>query len=45
MAGEFDQQDGAASQDVWMQETMKFLGPEYWNQDRKIYYFKAPGDD
>ena len=44
MAGEFDQQDGAASQDVWMQETMKFLGPEYWNQDRQIYYFQTPGE-
>jgi hypothetical protein len=43
MAGEFDMQDGAASQYRWMKETLD-LSPGFWTQDRKIYYYNDPTD-
>ena len=38
MAGEFDMQDGIASQYRWMKELLK-VSQEFWKQDRKVYYY------
>jgi hypothetical protein len=40
MAGEFDAKDGIASQYKWMRELLN-VREDFWNQDRKIYYYKG----
>ena len=41
MAGEFDGRDGNAMQPMWMKRTVTSLKEEFWQQDRKVYYFDA----
>ena len=46
-AGEFDQKDGAAGQDAWMKKVFvgnASLNPEFWSQDRMVYYYNVPGN-
>lgn len=40
MAGEFDMQDGIASQYRWMKDLLK-VSSEFWTQDRKVYYYQG----
>jgi hypothetical protein len=42
MAGEFDMKDGAISQYDWMHQLLLAVGTDFWNLNRKIYYFKDP---
>ena len=37
-AGEFDMQDGASSQSLWMRQLLK-VSSNFWEQDRAIYYY------
>jgi len=38
LSGEFDARDGAISQFDWMKKYLN-LPEEFWEQDRKIYYY------
>jgi hypothetical protein len=41
-AGEFDSQDGPATQDAWLRD-MTFEGSEeFWSQSRQVYHLTNP---
>jgi hypothetical protein len=40
MSGEYDMRDGAISQNDWMQQLLTSVGSDFWDLNRKIYYFK-----
>ena len=46
MSAEFDMQDGAIGEDIWMKSVLKGQLPdEYWTNDRSIYYFQNEGEE
>lgn len=42
MGGEFDTGDNEHDMVIWMKQTVN-LGDDFWEQDRKVYYYQVDG--